>query len=268
MKKTIIAALAFAASVGLAQAQDLTIATGKEGGGYDKAARELSQRLGQRQIGNTVLNLNGSEEISLALCGGKADIGIMQIDALYARALEGCTLKAAGIYGREVAVLLLPPKSRYDELSDLSAKDSVLVDTIGSGSSLFWQTVVKIENGDDGSKDDWAKATPVYDPISLANTSAEMGELQAVVLVRRPDSKDITGLLQLGWTIGELWDKDIDDLAFNSGSLYNSMKVEVAPPNGRKTWNYGYEVRSFYVVSDKLARGDRNTFNVIAGAVQ
>lgn len=267
MKRLVLAAMVFLGTLGAAHAESLTIATGKEGGGYDKAAQDWSARLAQRQIDNAVLNMNGSEEISLAVCGGKADLGVMQIDAIYARAMEGCTIKAVGIYGREVALILFPPKSKHDELSDLSAADHVVVDTIGSGSSLFWQTISRIEMGDDGSKDEWASATPIYDPISLAPTSAEMGEIQAVVLVRRPDSKDISMLLAAGWTLGELWDKDIDDLDFNAGSLYTSQKVEVLPPNGRKTWNYGYEVRSFFVASDKLSR-DRQRFTVIAGTVQ
>lgn len=268
MKTMITVALATLGLATTAFAEPLVIATGKDGGGYDKAAREVSQRLAQRQIANTVLNLNGSEEISLAVCGGAADIGWMQIDAIYARAMEGCTMKAVGLYGDEVAVILFPPRADHDELSDLSAKDAVLVDTIGSGSSLFWATMARIEKGPDGSGDKWAEARAVFDPVSLAHTSAELAEIQAVVLVRKPDSPDITRLLDLGWTLGELWDKDINDLNFNGGELYESLKVEITPPGKKKVRNYGYKVRSFVVVSDKLARGDRNTFSVIAGAVQ
>lgn len=260
------AALAFlACSPALA---DFSIATGKPGGGYDRRALQIEQRLEQRGIIATVTNMAGSDEISLSLCGGRADLGILQIDAIYARSLEGCQMKAVGSYGAEAALILFPPRADHDALSDLGPGSAVLVDTIGSGSELFWRTIVRIETGEDGSADEWALARVVNDPLGLANTSAEMGEIDAVVLVRKPESADVQALLGQGWTLGELWDRDINDLEFNGAPLYRSEKLKVPTPGGKTVKAWGYEVRSFITVPRALADGDRQRFAAITAAAQ
>lgn len=249
-------------------AQTIDIAAGKAGGGYDQRARQIEQRLEQRGVLSTVINLNGSDEISLALCGGRASLGIMQIDAIYARSLEGCQMKAVGSYGAEAALILFPPRSDLDSLSDLGPNATVLVDTIGSGSDLFWRTIVRIETGEQGGNDEWASARVVNDPLELANTSAEMGEVDAVVLVRKPESADVQALIGQGWTVGELWDRDINDLEFNGAALYRSDKLKVPTPGGKPLKAWGYEVRSFIAVPRALAEGDRQRFVAITAAAQ
>ncbi len=251
-----------------ASAEALTIASGKPGGGYDRRAIQIEQRLEQRGIEAQILNLNGSDEISLALCAGRAGLGIMQIDAIYARSLEGCQMKAVASYGAEVALLLFPPRSPNDELSDLGPGSAVLVDTIGSGSDLFWRTLVKIETGENGSGDAWAQARAVNDPLELANASAEMGEIHAVLLVRKAESADVQALLGQGWTLGELWDRNIDDLEFNGGQLYLSEKQTVPTPGGKTVKAWGYTVRSFIAVPRAVADGDRQRFAAITAAAQ
>lgn len=262
--KTIIAMIAsLMASSALA---DVSIATGKVGGGYDKATKQIATRLEQRGIKSTVTNLDGSDAISLAVCGGRADIGPMQIDAIYARANEGCDLKAIASYGSEYAFLMLPPRSEYDELSDLKSTDTILADTVGSGSDLWVRTAMKIENGDDGDKDDWAKATVLNDPLELAQAGADMGEVSAVIIVRKPNSPDVTRLLDMGWKFGELYDKDIDDLKFKGSPLYRGEQVEVFG-GGKRHKNYVYEVRSLIVAGKSIVNGDRNTFTAISSVV-
>lgn len=254
------------ASVGFAE--PLTIASGKPGGGYDRRAQQIEQRLEQRGIEAQILNLNGSDEISLAVCAGRAALGIMQVDAVYARALEGCQMKAVASYGSEAAILLFPPRSPHDELSDLGPGSAVLVDNIGSGSDLFWRTLVKIEMGENGSGDDWAQARAVNDPLELANASAEMGEIHAVVLVRKAESPDVQALLGQGWTLGELWDRNVDDLEFNGGQLYLSEKLSIPTPGGKTAKAWGYAVRSFIAVPRAVADGDRQRFAAITAAAQ
>lgn len=248
-------------------AQPINIATGKAGGGYDRRAQQIEQRLEQRGIVATTRNLNGSDEISLAVCAGRADLGIMQIDAIYARSQEGCTVKPIAVYGVEYAVFLIPPRANISKLSHLTAADAVLVDTIGSGSDLFWRTIVRIETGEDGTGDEWAQARVINDPLELAQAAAEMGDISAVVLVRKPDSPDITRLLDLGWTLGEMWDRDIDDLQFNGAPLYASEKVSVVWGN-RKARAYAYQIRSLIAANTRIASGDRTTFAAITSAAQ
>lgn len=205
---------------------------------------------------------------NLARRRGRASLGILQIDAIYARSLNGCQLKAVGSYGTEAALILFPPRADHDELSDLGPASTVLVDTVGSGSDLFWRTIVRIETGEDGSGDEWASARFVNDVLALANTSAEMGEIDAVVLVRKPDSADVQALLGQGWTVGELWDRDINDLEFNGAPLYRSEKLKVPVPGGSSVKAWGYEVRSFIAVTRALADADRELFAAITEAAQ
>lgn len=259
----VIGSLFFAS---IAFAEELTIATGKVGGGYDNAAKTLATRLGQRSFNVNIQNLNGSDEITLSLCNGSADVGFTQVDAMDARYAEGCSLKPVGTYGTEVAVILFPPNSDYKKLGDLDASSKVLVDTVGSGSDLTWRTMVRIENGEHGNKSDWSKATPINDLVGLAQTLADFGDIHAVVLVRKQDSADITNLLENGWTLGDLYDKDINDYEFNGKPLYNKEKLKIKA--GRKNHKGSvYEVKSFIVVTPELA-SDRQKFSVVAGSVR
>lgn len=270
MKKTLkmsLVALSLAASVASAADAELVIAAGKEGGGYDRAAHTMAERLGQRGYDVEVLNLNGSDEITLKVCGGEAQVGITQVDAMDARAAEGCDLRPVGVYGDgEVALLLFPPKSSLNELSDLTGEHAVLVDTIGSGTSLFWDTIRRIENGPDGNQSEWSKARAVNDPMNMAEPLSSFGDIDAVIMVRLPDSRDISVLLERGWSLGELWDKDLNDYEFNGEPLYASEKISVRA-GGKRYKEWGYHVRSFIVVTQATSR-DRQVFSHIAGAAQ
>lgn len=256
-------------TVANAQTTDqITIATGKTGGGYDRASRALSERLRQRQIESNVVNLDGSDAITLAMAGGAADVGFTQIDGIYRRALEGVTLKPVGIYGEEIAIILFPPDSSIDALDEMDASSKILVDTVGSGTELFWRTIVQIETGEDGNNSPWASATPVNDMVSMANTMASFGDIDAVLLVRSAGSDDITNLLSLGWKLGELWDRDINDLKFNGQPLYESKEFEIQKPGSRRAAeDWGYVVRSFIVVTEELQR-NRDLYRRIQASLQ
>lgn len=243
----------------MAHAEPLTIAAGKPGGGYDAKAQQMATRLEQRNVDTTVVNMNGSDEISLAVCSGKADMGIMQIDAAFARSMDGCTMKAVANYGTEVAVLLVPPKAKIQKLKNFTVENRILVDTIGSGTDLFWRTIVAIDQGPDGSKDEWSKAQAVNDPLALAQPLASMNDIQAVLLVRKSQSSDISNLLSAGWTVAELWDKDVNHQMFNGVALYE-------PISGDLGWIY--KVRSFIMTTQAIANGDRALFTSIVSASQ
>ena len=251
--KNMIVSAALVLVAGIASAQDktspLVIAAGVDGGGYDKFADTMAIRLGQRGYSNVVVsNNNGSDAITLAACNGKADVWIAQIDAIYTRYQEGCSLSPVADYGTEYAVILFPPDSPNYKLRHLSAADHVAVDGIGSGTELFWKTIVAINNSDKGGKDGWSKAVPVESAPDQLNTMANFGDIQAAIFVRKADSKDITMLLEQGWKIGEMWSGDIDNLKFNNKRLYESAQPEFRFSSG-KVSNYAYEVRSFVGVS-------------------
>ena len=266
--KSILWAIVLAIAPYGAYAQDknapVVIAAGMQGGGYDKFAKTMVQRMSQRGYVNvTVSNNNGSDAITLAACNAKADVAITQIDALYIRYQEGCVLTPVADYGTEYAMLLVPPKSKISKLSQLGEGDAIAVDGLGSGSELFFKTIVSIENSDDGSKSAWAKAKPVESATNQLTTMANFGDIKAALLVRKKDSDDIVMLLNQGWTIAELWDKDIDDREFNNLPLYESSKVEITFIKG-KTKNWAYAVRSFIVVSKQHA--DNRAFKMDVAA--
>lgn len=266
MKKTFLAIgiaslMAIATS---AYATELRYATGKLDGGYDAFSHQQGERLGQRGYTVNITNYNGSDEITLALCNNKADIGITQIDALDARELEGCTLETAGTYGDgEWAVIMFPPDSDYDELDDFDGTQKVLVDTIGSGSALFWDTIVRIEKGENGNNSDWASSTPVYDEVLLADGLARRNAIDAVIMVRKEGSQDIERLLKRGWEMGELYDKDIDDYEYLGGPLYKGDDYKFYTAGGSTVAEYGYKVESLIVTTTAVKR-DSKTFTDIA----
>jgi TRAP-type uncharacterized transport system substrate-binding protein len=113
MLKFLLTALVLAATTATAAtAQEVHIAVGQAGRGYEARGQEISQRLSQRGYDVQVDNYEGSDAISLAVCGERATMGIVQIDAIYARAEEDCALKVVGTYGNEFAFLLFPPDSK------------------------------------------------------------------------------------------------------------------------------------------------------------
>ncbi|WP_108259704.1 TAXI family TRAP transporter solute-binding subunit [Mangrovicoccus ximenensis] len=268
-----VLALAAPAAPALAQSEPgenaVHVAVGQQGRGYEKRGEEIAQRLGQRGHEVWIDNYEGSDAISLALCGDRATVGIMQIDAIYAREQEGCDLKTVGSYGDEYAFILFPPDSRMDELSDLDEDSRILVDTIGSGTELFWRTIVSIETGDHGNGSDWASAKPVHDLTLLARTLAEQGAIDAMLMVGVAGNEEVIGLLQDGWELGELYDKDINDMEFRGKSLYARETVEMeVPGHFFDEKNDAYVVPSYIVIGGGLQSADRKLYGDIVAASQ
>lgn len=265
MRSIMFAFAAILATAFAVSAEPLVIATGKQGGGYAKAAENWSVRLsqGSTAIETELQYMNGSKEIAAALCGGRASLGLAQVDAMYAYQKEGCKLVPVGVYGTEVAVLLFPPKSRLSKLSQLNETSRVGVDTIGSGTELFWSTITGIEK-EHGKGDNWAKAEKVTQPVAMAHALGTAGNIDAQVLVRKPNSPDITNLLELGWTVGYFWDKDIDDQKFVGAPLYESQKLTFEATRRQK--NYVYAVNSFYLAAPQLERDQTLLMNVANAA--
>lgn len=270
MKKILIAATAALALTGMAAAADtMNIAVGQEGRGYEAFGKQIVTRLGDRIPSQTV-NYEGSDDISRAVCDEDAQVGIMQIDAIYTRSKEGCRMRIVGSYGEEYVYMLVPEGSSIDELHDMDETSRILVDTIGSGTDLFWHTAVSIETGEHGNKSTWSKAQPVNDPIFIADAMASAGEIDAVLMVTTPNSTELKELIDSGWTLVKFKDKDIDDEQFNGDSLYPRDSAEIAGTSGwfsGNTSEKSYVVRSFVVLSDETSR-DRRAFADIARAVK
>lgn len=247
MKLRAIALAAVAATLALpVMAQ--TIATGRDGGGYDARADAF---VAQIRDGWQSENFAGSEDIARSVCADNdTPLGIMQIDAMVQMRSEGCALQPVGTYpAQEFAFILFPPDG-YNELDDLNSDHSILVGEIGSGAALFWRTIVGIEQGENGNGSSWSEATPVFGPFALAPTQAEFGEIDAAILVTSADADIIQTLLGAGWELGELDDRDIDDFQFGRSALYERSTIEIDhPARWRNVSQDAIEVRSFWAAN-------------------
>lgn len=261
---TIACAALFATS---AAAQDLTIYTGTKGGGYDAQAKIIAKRLEQRGANVSIENRNGSDDITLQACSDPNALWIAQIDAIYTREMkDGCFLPAVGNYGTEVAVILFPPKSHDDELSDLDASSKVFVDKIGSGSELFWRTIVAIE-GEHGRGDAWTQAEIVTGDTRRLSALASRGKVTAAVLVRKPGAADLEKLFSAGWSLGWLKDKDINDLMYGDKPLYEGRKIRMK--SGKKSHKgYAYDVVSLIGTTEAIEADNLDLFDQILGALE
>lgn len=268
MKKLLLT-IATALALAIPAAAQTVIAVGQEGRGYEAFGKAMVERL-EGKLPAVTQNFEGSDAISRAVCDGTAQVGIMQIDAIFARQKEGCALRVVGTYGIEYAYMLTPPDSSIDELSDLAAGNKILVDTVGSGTDLFWNTIVSIETGPDGNKNAWSQATSVNDPIFLAQSMADLGEIDAVLIVGTTKSKDVKELIDADWQMAAIYDKDINDQMFNGSELYPVEDASVEGTGGflsGDTSNDSYAIRSFIVVGEVLSK-DRRAFADVATAAK
>lgn len=250
--------------IAAAAAETFRIAVGQPGRGYEARGKVIAQRI----PGATVINFEGSDDISKAICSDDAEMGIMQLDAIYLRSKDGCTLQVVANYGSEFAFILFPPKSPHDSLHDLTAQDTVMADTIGSGSDLFWQNIRAIDR-EFGGSDKWTEAKTMSSPIipSMATAMAGTKQVSAIIMVGNPNSQEVIDLYAQGWTAGDLSDKDINDLQFNGSNLYNRESVKIGPTGFMKGDTESvYVVPSYIVVSGTWMGANRSAFASVARA--
>ena len=271
MKKLMMITTAAMLIAGASMAQDkpeISIAVGQQGRGYESFGIKMAERMSDAYTVE-IKNYEGSDAISRAVARKEAEVGIVQIDAIYTRSLEKTSFKVAGTYGKEFVYMMVPPDSDIGQLSDMTKEHTIQVDTKGSGTDLFWNTAVSIEVGPDGNKSSWASATAYHDVASLAATNAEIGTIDAVIFVAKNDSKDVKALFDAGWTLVDFYDKDLNDKMFNKESLYPVADAEIAGTSGMFGGNESassYEVRSFIVINTEAAK-DSNLVREVARVV-
>lgn len=221
--------LAFGASFASASASEITLCAGKEGGGYDGVMRAVSVEL--EKLGNTVtiLNLDGSEAILDALEAGRCAYGPAQKDVDYLKAKNDpgfeASVRPVSVLYNEVMTMVCSAESGIDELSDLTSDNTVIVDTIGSGSALSWDNMVQIEK-EFGGGSSWSAATPKYLPLSEAEAAISVGEAQCAFGIAGVPAGWALTFINDGGTLAWVYDKDLNDLEFPKGtSLYNYAKL-------------------------------------------
>lgn len=220
-----------------AMAADITLCAGKAGGGYDGLMQTIGAELVNKGNNVTVLNLAGSEDILNALADGKCSYGPAQKDVSYLMTKQNPALAVKDtpilVLYNEAMTLVCSKESGYDELSDIKAGDGIIVDTIGSGSALTWETMVGIEK-EFGNGSSWAQATPEYSALDEAGAALSLGTAKCAFGVGKAPIDWASQMEDLGGVVSEVYDKDINDLEFNGQSLYEPAKM----PDGayKNTW--------------------------------
>lgn len=264
-----VSTMIFSATSALAE-DSITIYTGAEGRGYDTFTDTIASRI--KGVDVSVENLSGSMEIAQAICDDdNFSFGPAQADAIYALRDE-CEFQILGKYPqKEYAMIFFPKDSEYDELSDLDENHKISADVFGSGSYLFAKTIVDIEN-EHGNGSNWIDAEIVEEASEFLTSAAEAGELDAAILVTSNTSAEVKSLFDEGWTLGELYDKDINDLEFNGKSLYDYDEVEFEIPGGlifsNNQENSAYVVNTFIIARKDLVKSNRKLARNIGRALK
>jgi TRAP-type uncharacterized transport system substrate-binding protein len=213
-----------------ANAADVTLCSGKQGGGYDGLMQGVGTELQKQGHTVTINNLDGSEAILNALEAGTCAYGPAQADIYYKLGKDDpgfvtVVRPAAALYA-EVMTMLCTKESGIDELSDITDKNTVIVDTIGSGSALTWDNMVEIEKKF-GNGSSWAKAKTNNTPLDEAEAAMSVGEAQcAFGVAALPAMNWAKPMEQDGVVVAYIYDKDLNDLEFPKGTpLYNPLRV-------------------------------------------
>lgn len=210
-------------------AEDVVLCSGKPGGGYDSLMKEIGNELSRQGHSVQILNLNGSEDIINHLNAGKCHYGPAQKDIHYRKFKQDSSVTSSVVprspLYTEALTLVCSKNSRYDELSDIREGDTVIVDTIGSGSALTWETLVAIEK-EFGNGSSWSKAIPEYTPLDEAAGALELGVAKCAFGVGKVPINWASDIEKQGGRISWIYDKDINDLEYNGGPLYDYLYVK------------------------------------------
>ena len=229
-----------------------TVLCYKPGGNYEQVMEAIGIELMNQGHQVTMLKTSGSEDTLNGLSTGKCNFGISQNDVHYLLSKKNLSLKSAvkpaSVLYTEVMTLMCSPESGIDELSDITAKNSVIVDNLGSGSALTWDNLVQIEK-EFGGEDSWSKATPVYSSLSEAEAAISVGEAQCAFGVAGVPATWANTMAKNGFTVSWLEDKDINDLEFPEGtSLYDATRV---PSGGYGAKFDTYKIKAVLFQSNK-----------------
>lgn len=229
MKRLILGAALAALCCSSALAGEVTLCSGSAGGGYDGLIQSVGVELQKADHTVTIRNFAGSENILNGIAGGQCAFGPAQGDIFYLMSKNDQSVLSkvipVDLLYTEVMTLVCSPSSGYDELSDLAEGDPVIVDSIGSGSALTWENLKNIE-AEYGSGSAWSKATPIFSPLDEAGGALATGQAKCAFGVGKVPSNWAINLVNRGYTLSYIYDKDINDLEFPEGqSLYEAVTV-------------------------------------------
>lgn len=238
MKKLLLVTAMFSASV---MSNDLVIATGGEGGGYESLGKTLKQYI-QKQAARKqvdfdfeVINSNGSVENIELLNDGDAQIAIVQADALNVNK-PSVPVRTKSAY-KETVFWIYNKKNGVEDLEDIEGSDKKLVVLVdGSGATITMKSFVQEDKGYSKNLENAVYADDNYDAADIVSEGRYNGKQVAGMLyvgksIPVEIAKDFKGL-----AIGELTDSDFNDAKDIAGEpLYTNCDVETVKINGMAT---------------------------------
>lgn len=250
-----IIAAALLGSCALASAADVTLCAGAQGRNYDSIMKSIGIELTSRGHNVTLKNLKGSEDILRNLDSGGCDYGPAQKDVHYnlSQSNSGfaATVTPISMLYNEAMTMFCTAGSGIDELEEIDETTTVIVDGIGSGSALTWETMKKVEI-EYGNSSDWINARTVFTPLDEAQASLSLGEADCAFGVGAVPSNWAKTLDDGSNNVVWVYDKDLNDLTVGKASLYPAVRV----PAGAYTYKF-----DTYAVPAILFRSNKNPKN-------
>ncbi len=276
MKKAILLAAAIMSVSFTSVADDFVIATGSEGGGYERLGHTIANSIGKQarkedvRFDFEILNTNGSMENIELFNSGDAQAAIVQADALNIKT-PTASYKAKGAHIEKVW-WLYNIKNKKSDIEDIEGDKKirmVLIDD--SGAVVTMQSFVAEDDGYQVNFDSALYADDFYDAADM-------------VCEGKADGKKIAGLLYVGKSIpaeiaqdfkgcvgiGEATDSDFNDAKdVNNEPLYTNCTIERNQLQGMKGGSWGGQdtvcVRAMVIYSNGFE--EKNVNRVIKKGV-
>lgn len=188
MKKIVIAT-AVAASMAFvsAQASDVTITAGSQGGTYhDVYGVNLTNILREQRISAEVQTSRGSVENLERLHAGDADVGFTQADALAAflRSNPTAHLEIVGALGQECVYMAAQKDGKVEDEDDLGQEGiRIAIGERGTGSAESWAFMRTLEP-------DYQAASVYYQGGVRTLAQVKTGQMDAFMWVTSPDNRN------------------------------------------------------------------------------
>lgn len=237
--------LATTVLTGTAFAADINIATGGEGGTYERMGALVQKNIETQssrfdvQPNINVLNTNGSVENIQMMNDGSAQIIITQMDALNVMPPRG-PYRVKRAYN-ETAFWIYNEANDYNDLEDIEGKKDVsLVIVDGSGAEVTMRSFVMEDDGYKVNLDNAVFADSVYDAADIVSEGKYNGKTIAGMIyvgakIPSEIAYDFTNL-----RVGEMTDSDFNDATGSDGEpLYTSCSIKQSQTSGMRTSTFG-----------------------------
>ena len=217
MRKSSVVIMMFVFMACFSSAGAFNLATGKEGGFYEKVGNYYLPKQVDKRISINCTNTLGSSANGDLLKSGAVDGAVIQADYL-AQHPELNVEVVAELYD-EYVFMLARKDSGIKSVGDLSDKHKIAIDRADSGTQITWNSFC--------AQDKKYKAIPT-EPLAgtIAQSKLRSGDVNAVMLVSGLGGSDITRANQAGeFRLMDVYDGDFDNAKYKGKKVYRFVKV-------------------------------------------